>query len=86
MSLRRDDGLTIPRPHPAKRQSAFTVDWSPLLHVSVRVRTLRPKGGCEQTNDSENSRHAINSLLKPFTQLHEDKRPRFARLARQTGG
>jgi hypothetical protein len=47
--LAPDDGLPIPRPHPAKRQSAFTVDWSLALHVSVRVRPLRPKRGCEQT-------------------------------------
>src|ERR1700722_78069 len=38
----------IPRPHLAKRQSAYVADWSPLCHVSVRVRALRPKGGCEQ--------------------------------------
>ena len=42
-------GLAIPRPHLAKRQSAYVADWSPLCHVSVRVRALRPKHGCEQT-------------------------------------
>src|ERR1700722_17381190 len=46
MSLPRGGGLAIPRPHLAKRQSAFVVDWSPPRHVSVRVRALRPKGGC----------------------------------------
>ena len=49
MSLPRSGGLAIPRPHPAERQSEFVVDASPLLHLSVRVRALRPKGGCEQT-------------------------------------
>ena len=49
MSMPRGGGLAIPRPHLAKRQSAVVVDWSPLRHVSVRVRALRPKGGCEQT-------------------------------------
>src|SRR6202041_743483 len=41
-------GLAIPRPHLAERQSDVVVDWVARLHVSVRVRALRPKGGCEE--------------------------------------
>jgi hypothetical protein len=41
-------GLAIPRPHLAERQSDVVVDWAARLHVSVRVRALRPKGGCEE--------------------------------------
>ncbi len=42
-------GLAIPRPHLAKRQSAFVADPSSLPHVTVKIRALRPKGGYEQT-------------------------------------
>jgi hypothetical protein len=41
-------GLAIPRPHLTERQSDVVVDWAARLHVSVRVRALRPKGGCEE--------------------------------------
>jgi hypothetical protein len=41
-------GLAIPRPHLAERQSDVVVDSAARLHVSVRVRALRPKGGSEE--------------------------------------